>query len=101
MIANINLRRSNRVHRLAISNDYLIYLYEYEFEVNEDLDPLTFSQVVSNCDSLEWIITMEDELVSMDKKQVWDLVKLLVGCVLVGCKWVFKTKRCLGLNWEV
>ena len=24
---------------------------------------------------------------------VWDLVELLKGCKIVGCKWVFKTKH--------
>ena len=36
---------------------------------------------------------MEDELTSMDKNQVCDLVKLLADCEPIGCKWVFKTKQ--------
>ena len=30
---------------------------------------------------------------SMYMNGVWDLVELPHGCKLVGCKWVFKTKR--------
>ena len=36
---------------------------------------------------------MEDELKSMNKNQVWDLVELPNDCKKVGSKWVFKTKR--------
>jgi len=42
---------------------------------------------------------MEDELASMKKNGVWDLVDLPAGCKTVGCKWVFKTKR--NANGEV
>ena len=36
---------------------------------------------------------MKDEMTSMHKNGVWDLVELPTGCKLVSCKWVFKTKR--------
>ena len=37
--------------------------------------------------------TMKDELAFMKKNQVWDLMKLPTNSRLIGCKWVFKTKR--------
>ena len=36
---------------------------------------------------------MEDELRSMSTNKVWDLVEIPDGVKLVGCKWVYKTKR--------
>ena len=42
----ISLRRSHKVCKLMISNDYYVYLREYEFDVNKDSNPTTFSQVV-------------------------------------------------------
>ncbi|KAJ4976296.1 hypothetical protein NE237_001402 [Protea cynaroides] len=36
---------------------------------------------------------MKDEMESMSKNQVWELVELPKGTSTVGCKWVFKTKR--------
>ena len=36
---------------------------------------------------------MKDELVSMHKNEVLDLVKFLTSCKPVGCKWIFKAKR--------
>lgn len=35
---------------------------------------------------------MIDELNSMKKNDVWELVELPNGCKPIGCKWVFKTK---------
>ena len=35
---------------------------------------------------------MEDELASMRKNNVWDLVELPASCKTLGCRWVFKTK---------
>ena len=40
-----------------------------------------------------WYNAMKDEMESMAKNQVWDLVELPKGVSVVGCKWVFKTKR--------
>ena len=42
-IEEILVRRSERTHRLAISNDYLVYLQEHEYEVVNDTDPINFS----------------------------------------------------------
>ncbi|WKA11053.1 hypothetical protein VitviT2T_028588 [Vitis vinifera] len=36
---------------------------------------------------------MKDEMNSMANNQVWDLVELPKGAKVIGCKWVFKTKR--------
>jgi hypothetical protein len=36
---------------------------------------------------------MKDEIESMDKNNVWNLVELPHGATTVSCKWVFKTKR--------
>ena len=36
---------------------------------------------------------MNDELSSMDKNFVWELVDLPLGCKAIGNKWVLKFKR--------
>ena len=36
---------------------------------------------------------MKDEVKSMKDNGVWDLVELPEGVNLIGCKWIFKTKR--------
>ena len=42
---------------------------------------------------------MKSKLDSMYSNQVWDLVKVLNGIKLVGCKWVYKRKR--GIDGKV
>ena len=87
------LRRSQRSRKSAVSNDYVVYLQESEFDLGIKDDPVSFSQAVESVNSTKWIDAMKDELKSMEQNEVWDLVKLPEGCKRVGCKWVFKTKR--------
>jgi hypothetical protein len=70
-----------------------VYLQEHEFDLHDDNDPSTFHEAVSCSNATDWANAMHDELASMSKNAVWDLVELPVGCKVVGCKWVFKTKR--------
>ena len=39
----IPLKRSYKVHILAISNSHIVYLQEHEFNANENLNSITFS----------------------------------------------------------
>ena len=43
--------------------------------------------------SLKWVDSMKDEMKSMTKNDVWDLVKLSKGKKPIGCKWICQTKR--------
>ena len=36
---------------------------------------------------------MKEEMNSMASNRVWDLVELPDGIKVIGCKWVFKTKK--------
>ena len=65
LVDEIPLRRSQQVHKTVISNNYIIYLQEHEFDVSKGIDPITFSQVVSSTNSLEWMNAIKDELASM------------------------------------
>ena len=98
LVDEISLKRSQRVRRLAIFNDYMIYLQEHEFNVTNETYPITFSKVVSSLNSLEWMSAMKDELASMQKNQVWNLIELLANSRPIECKWVFKTKRVLKVK---
>ena len=89
-------RRSERVPVSTESTrfrDYVVYLQEHEFTSIEDSDPITFQEAVSSPHSSQWLAAMQDELASMRRNNVWDLVELPADCETVGCKWVFKTKR--------
>lgn len=94
------LRRSERQRRSAISNDYVVYLQESEFDLGIDNDPVSFSQAMESDNSTKWLDAMKEELKSMDSNEVWDLIELPKGCKRVGCRWVFKTKRDSNGNIE-
>ncbi|KAH9714963.1 Integrase catalytic domain-containing protein [Citrus sinensis] len=90
---DVPLRRSERIRRPAISDDYVVYLQEHDFDADSSSDPITFQEAISCSESSSWIHAMHDEMTSMYHNGVWDLVELPDGCRPIGCKWVFKTKR--------
>ena len=89
----MTLRRSTRERKSKISNDYVVYLQEHEFDMDLEDDPISVSQVKQSSDSKKWIEAMKDEMKSMKDNGVWDLVELPEGVKPIGCKWIFKTKR--------
>ena len=81
------------MHRLAISDDYIVYLQEYKYDVGDVLDSTTYKEAIVRPQSNFWIYTMKNEMIFMSQNKVWRLVNLPNGCRPIGCKWVFKTKR--------
>ena len=90
---DIPLRRLERVCKPAISDDYIVYLQEHEYDVGDVSDPTTYKEAIINPQSNFWIDTMKYEMTSMSQNKVWSLVDLPNGCRTIGCKWVFKIKR--------
>ncbi|RVW79209.1 Retrovirus-related Pol polyprotein from transposon TNT 1-94 [Vitis vinifera] len=89
----VPLRRSTRERRSTISDDYVVYLQEHEFDMGLEDDPISVSQVKQSSNSEKWIEAMKDEMKSMKHNGVWDLVELPKGVKPIGCKWIFKTKH--------
>ena len=85
----MELTRSQRTRRPAISNDY----YVYQYDIGEEVNPITYSEALNSDKVNEWLIPMGDEMQSMLDNDVWELVDLPKGYKPIGCKWVFKTKR--------
>ena len=92
-VSEIPLRRSQRVRRAAISDDYMVYLQEHEYDGYDAFDPVTYREAIHCPQFTSWKEAMDDEINSMHMNGVRDLVELPHGCKPVGCKWVFKTKR--------
>ena len=65
VVMDILLRRSERVRRPAISNDYIIYLQEHEYDVGNESNPTTYKKVIVSPQSNFWIDVMKDEITSM------------------------------------
>ena len=55
-------------------------------------DPTSYNEAFTSDQSSEWNNAMLNELDSIKKNNVWDLVELPDGVKPVGSKWVFKTK---------
>ena len=87
------LRRSIRVRKSSIPNDYIVYLQELDYNIRVENDPEMFSHAMSSKESNSWYNSMKEEMNSMESNRVWDLVELPDGIKAIGCKWVFKTKK--------
>ena len=75
-------RRSQRVRKHAISNDYEVYNSE---EVQMEGDPASFEEAMRSTHSSEWLEAMKDEMRSMNTNGVWDLEEILKGAKTVDC----------------
>ena len=80
-----------RALRPTISDDYIVYMQEHEYD-DDVLYPITYKEAIVGSQSNFWINAMNDEMTSMSHNTVWSLVNLPDGCRPIGCKWVFKTK---------
>jgi hypothetical protein len=82
-------RRSQRVKRSSILNDYNIYNIEI---AHMEGDPASYEEAMRSAHSSKWLEAMEDEMKSMSPNVVWDLVEILKGAT-VCYKWVYKIKH--------
>ena len=69
-------RRSQRVRKPAISDDYQVYNSE---EVQMEGDPTSFEEAMRSIHSSECLEAMKDELKSMSTIDVWALEEILKG----------------------
>ncbi|GKD89274.1 retrovirus-related pol polyprotein from transposon TNT 1-94, partial [Tanacetum coccineum] len=92
-LVGITLNKPARVRKLAIPNDYIVYLQETDFDIGIDNDFVSFSQAIKSYKSEMWIDAMKEELKSMAQNKFWDLVHFSEGSKRVGCKWIFNVER--------
>ena len=53
----------------------------------------SYIEALSSPANGEWMDSMKDELNSMDKNSMWELVDLPPGRKAIGNKWILKVKR--------
>jgi hypothetical protein len=82
-------RRSQRNRRLAIFDDYEVYVSE---EIKMEGDPTSFEEAMRSAHLSKWLEAMEDEIRSMSTNKVKDLEEISKGAKTVACKWVYNTK---------
>ena len=95
---SIILDQDSQVHRVSKRG----HIPHRHFEIKgnvllcnaKDVDePTSFSEALHSSDRDEQMIDMQDEMSSMDKNNVWELVDHPPGCKTIGNKWVIKVKR--------
>ena len=59
---DIPLRRSERACRPIISNDYIVYLQEHEYDVGDVSNPTTYKEAIVSPQSNFLIDAMKDEM---------------------------------------
>ena len=62
---DIPLRRLEMARRLAILDDYFVYLQEHEYDVGDVSNPTTYKEAIVSPQSNFWIDAMKDEMTSM------------------------------------
>ncbi|KAK2447548.1 secreted RxLR effector protein [Trifolium repens] len=72
--------------------DLICYALNAAEEV-QDSEPKNFREASESIDSKDWLKAMEEEMLSLEKNQTWELVPLPKNKRVVGSKWVFKRKE--------
>jgi hypothetical protein len=82
-------RRSQRVRRSTIPNDYEVYNTE---EFHMEGDPTSYEEAMRSAHSSKWLEAMKDEMKSMSSNGVWDFEEITKEAKTLGYKWVYKIK---------
>lgn len=91
MDRTVELRRSFRTNNLVISNDYFIYLLEFDVDVESKDDHISFSHAICRFKILaQWCDRSIDEIHGwkLSLRNCWVLPKIVK---VIGCKWIYKT----------
>jgi hypothetical protein len=85
------LRRSVRERRLP--ERYTPYDFHLIFSLSiTDDDPIIVREAMDSNDGNVWKKAKDEEMVALDKNEVWYLAKFPTGRNPIGRKWVFKKK---------
>lgn len=57
--------------------------------------PSSFEEAVRSTDSDKWSAAMAEEMESLRKNQIWELVELPKGKVAIGSKWVYRKNEAI------
>ena len=85
----LTLRRSTRVRRSGILDDYIVYLQELDNDLGAENDPIMFSHAMNCKESDLWFNAMKDEMNSMASNGFRTLLSCLIG------------QRPLGVNGSI
>ncbi|KAJ7972126.1 Retrovirus-related Pol polyprotein from transposon TNT 1-94 [Quillaja saponaria] len=84
LVAQIPVTRSERQRRHAISNDFIVYLGEIDYDVGHIVDPTTYGEAISSPQSDKWIEAMREEMQSMVSGSKFIILVLYVDDILLA-----------------
>uniref|UniRef100_A0ACD5Z493 Uncharacterized protein n=1 Tax=Avena sativa TaxID=4498 RepID=A0ACD5Z493_AVESA len=84
-------RRSGRNSHTPYLDDYFVFLGEVHSKTLEE-EPKSYKEAMASPESNLWMDAMYEELNSMNKNKVWELVTLPKDRKPIGSKWIFKRK---------
>nr|AAR87163.1 putative polyprotein [Oryza sativa Japonica Group]AAU89150.1 integrase core domain containing protein [Oryza sativa Japonica Group]ABF98081.1 retrotransposon protein, putative, Ty1-copia subclass [Oryza sativa Japonica Group] len=82
--------------RLIEECDMVYYAFSYAEQVENTLEPATYTEAVVSGDREKWISAIQEEMQSLEKNGTWELVHLPKQKKPVRCKWIFKRKEGLS-----
>ncbi|XXG84444.1 hypothetical protein AAC387_Pa10g1957 [Persea americana] len=85
------LRRSS--HGFIPNKYFEIEGTSYAYIVTDEDEPRSYQEAMESVNSKEWMLAMNNEISSMRKNYVWDLVDLPKDRKAITNKWVLKIKR--------
>jgi hypothetical protein len=65
----------------------------YALPITDDDIPLTYREAIGNSKKARWKEAMGEEMQSLYKNEIWELVQLPKGKKVIGCKWVYTKKK--------
>ena len=90
-MCSLLLRRSDRIPAPPIRYDWEDDQVSFALVI-EAGDPSSYKEAIDADDIDKWAIAMEQEMMSLEKNQTWDLMNLPKGSKAIGCRWVFRKK---------
>ena len=85
-------RQIKRPARYTDDENLTAYALSIAQEVNDDVEPASYTEAVSCADSSKWLVAMNEEIESLHKNNTWSLTKLPKGKRPLRCKWIYKKK---------
>lgn len=73
----------------------------YAPRVIDDDIPSIYGESISNPESVQWKLVMDEEMQSLYKNETWELFTLPKKKNEIGCKWVFTKKERFARKNEI
>jgi hypothetical protein len=84
----IEIRRSTRIPKPKVLNDFITYKAETDFVA----DPQNIEEALGRLDASSWRQAMEEEYNALLENNTWTLVDAAPNKKVLSTRWVFKTK---------